>query len=117
MPVMSPPVLKVMKRGKAFAKSFAGETTLAAMLTATVATTTVNIAMATTSGDVKRPTSFTGSQIASPKMITVALVMSTPMAAKTDMVVGRATTWPIICSRWLRPKRVKSGMFSDRVAQ
>jgi hypothetical protein len=116
-PVMSPPVLKVMKRGKAFAKSFAGETTLAAMFTDTVATTTVNIERATTTGDVKRPTSFTGSQIASPKMMTVALVMSTPMAANKDIVVGRATIWPTICSRWLRPKRVKSGMFKDRVAQ
>jgi hypothetical protein len=36
-------------------------------------------------------------------MMTVALVISTPMAAKTVMVVGSATTWPIICSRWLRP--------------
>ena len=50
-------------------------------------------------------------------MITVALVIITPMAANTDMVVGSATTWPTICSRWLRPKRVKSGMFSDSVAQ
>ena len=65
----------------------------------------------------KRPTSFTGSQIASPKMITVALVMRTPMAAKTNIVVGRATTWPTTCSLWLRPKRVKSGMLSDSVAQ
>jgi hypothetical protein len=39
------------------------------------------------------------------------------MAAKTDMVVGRATICPIICSRWLRPKRVKSGMLRDSVAQ
>jgi len=50
-------------------------------------------------------------------MITVALVIITPMAAKTDMVVGRATIWPKACSRWLRPKRVKSGMFSESVAQ
>ena len=50
-------------------------------------------------------------------MMTVALVISTPIAAKTDIVVGSATTWPIICSRWLRPKRVKSGMFSESVAQ
>ena len=50
-------------------------------------------------------------------MTTVALVMSTPIAANTDIVVGRATTWPTICSRWLRPNRVKSGMFSDSVAQ
>ena len=39
------------------------------------------------------------------------------MAANTVIVVGRATTWPSVCSRWLRPKRVKSGMFSDSVAQ
>ena len=50
-------------------------------------------------------------------MIAVALVISTPMAANSDIVVGSATTWPTICSRWLRPKRVKSGMFSDSVAQ
>lgn len=43
--------------------------------------------------------------------------MKTPMAANTNMVVGRATVWPITCSRWERPKRVKSGMFSDKVAQ
>ena len=28
-------------------------------------------------------------------MIAVALVMSTPIAAKTNIVVGSATTWPI----------------------
>ena len=50
-------------------------------------------------------------------MIAVALVISTPIAANTDIVVGSATTWPTICSRWLRPKRVKSGMLSDSVAQ
>ena len=50
-------------------------------------------------------------------MMAVALVMSTPIAANTNIVVGSATTWPITCSRWLRPKRVKSGMLSDSVAQ
>ena len=63
---MSPPVLKSMSRGKALAKSLAGDTTLAAMLTASVATTAVNIEMAMTSGASKRATSLTGSQIASP---------------------------------------------------
>ena len=43
--------------------------------------------------------------------------MRTPIAANTDIVVGSATTWPTICSRWLRPKRVKSGMLSESVAQ
>ena len=50
-------------------------------------------------------------------MIAVALVITTPMAAKTVMVVGSAITCPTACSFWLRPKRVKSGMLSERVAQ
>src|SRR2546427_9472468 len=50
-------------------------------------------------------------------MIAVALVISTPIAANTNIVVGSATACPTICSRWLRPKRVKSGMLSDSVAQ
>src|SRR5437667_10160553 len=50
-------------------------------------------------------------------MIAVALVIITPMAANRHIVVGGATTCPTICSRWLRPKRVKSGMLIDSVAQ
>ena len=50
MPVIKPPVLNLISRGNAFAKSFAGDTTLAAMLTASVATTAVNIEMAITNG-------------------------------------------------------------------
>ena len=50
-------------------------------------------------------------------MMTVALVIITPIAANTDIVVGSATTCPTIYSRWLRPNRVKSGMLSERVAQ
>ncbi len=59
------------------------------MLTASVATTTENIATATTSGFVNFPTSLTGSQIASPKMIALALVMRTPIAANANIVVGQ----------------------------
>ena len=40
-----------------------------------------------------------------------------PIAANTVIVVGSATTWPTACSRCERPKRVKSGMLSDSVAQ
>ena len=65
-PVSRPPRLKVMSRGNALAKSFAGETTLAAMFTERVATTTVNIEMATITGSVNFPTSSTGSHIALP---------------------------------------------------
>ena len=50
-------------------------------------------------------------------MIAVAEVMTMPMAANTVIVVGSATTWPTACSRCERPKRVKSGMLSDSVAQ
>src|SRR6266540_4950919 len=117
IPVKRPPVLKRIARGNALAKSLAGETTFAAMLTASVATTAVNMEIATTTGALNCATSWTGSQIARPKMITVALVIKTPIAAKIDIVVGSATTWPTICSRWLRPNRVKSGMLSDSVAQ
>ena len=50
-------------------------------------------------------------------MIAVALEIITPIAANSDIVVGSATTWPTTWSRWLRPKRVKSGMLSESVAQ
>ena len=50
-------------------------------------------------------------------MIAVALVITTPMPAKTVIVVGSATTCPKACSFCECPKRVKSGMFSDSVAQ
>src|SRR5262245_50534653 len=116
-PVMRPPVLNEIQRGSAFAKSFAGDTTLAAMFTASVAITTENIAKPTTSGLVKWPTSLTGSQMGSPYRIALALVISTPMAANRNIVVGSATLRPTTCSFWLRPKRVKSGMLSDSVAQ
>ena len=59
-------VHSLLVRGKALAKSFAGETTFAAMLTAIVATITVNIEMATTIGELNLPTRTTGSQIDSP---------------------------------------------------
>ena len=66
MPVMRPPVRKEILPGAMFAKSFAGDTTFAAMFTASVATTTVNIEIATSSGDVNCPTSSIGSHIALP---------------------------------------------------
>src|SRR4029079_8412200 len=107
--------------GKALAKSFAGETTFAAMLTARVATTTVNIETATTNGCENCPTNLTGSQRSScfifGNTIVAAEVMMMPIAAKIVIVVGRATVWPTTCSRWLWPNLVKSGMLSDRVAQ
>ena len=50
-------------------------------------------------------------------MMAVALVITTPMPANTVIVVGSATICPKACWRWERPKRVKSGMFKESVAQ
>src|SRR4051812_30350005 len=95
IPVISPPVRKDIRRGNALAKSLAGETTLAAMLTDSVATTTVNMDIATTTGCENWLTSFTGSHASAGfmwgKMIRAADVITTPIAAKMTIVVGSAT--------------------------
>ncbi len=121
MPVIKPPVRNEMNLGSAFAKSFAGETTFAAMFTESVAMTIVNIEIATTIGCENCPTSFTGSQSSSVfacgKTTTAADVIKIPIAAKMTIVVGSATVCPTTCSRWLFPNRVKSGMFRLSVAQ
>ena len=44
-------------------------------------------------------------------------VMSTDSSEKNVIVVGSPSTWPISWLRWLRLNRVKSGMFSESVAQ
>src|SRR5262249_55083757 len=91
-PVSNPPKRNVIQRGKALAKSLAGETTLAAILTESVATTTVNIAIATMIVWWNSPIKSTGSQMTLPKIIADAEVTMTPIAAKTVIVVGKATT-------------------------
>src|SRR4026209_753343 len=110
MPALSPPVLKEMRGGARLAKSLAGDTTLAAMLTDTVAMRTPTPARIATitrvpddamSGswspgggvdDVSCARMYTGSKsflISTPVMIALdALVMTTPMAEKRIMVVG-----------------------------
>ena len=50
-------------------------------------------------------------------MTAEALVITIPINANTVIVVGSATTWPTACSFCERPKRVKSGMLSERVDQ
>ena len=69
MPVMMPPVRKLIRRGARLAKSFAGETTLAAMLVESVAMASVISARTESTGLSKRCMSCTGSQIAFPKTI------------------------------------------------
>ena len=88
---MSPPVRNEMRRGARLEKSFAGDTTLAAMFIASVAMTAVSSATATRARLELRPRSI-GSQMASWNTLALALVMKIPIAAKTVIVVGRATT-------------------------
>src|SRR5438105_15361761 len=94
IPVIRPPVRKEIHFGNAFAKSLAGDTTFAAMLTASVATTTVNIETAITIGALNCATSFTGSRSSligkRGQMMTAAEVKIRPSAAKADRVVGSA---------------------------
>src|SRR6266496_4485426 len=99
MPVIRPPVRNEISFGNALAKSFAGDTTFAAILTERVATTTENIEIATKIGCENWTTNLTGSQASAGficgKTTTAADVIKIPIAAKTVMVVGRATVWPI----------------------
>src|SRR6267378_5302776 len=116
-PVISPPVRKLINLGARLEKSYEGLTILAATLTDRVATASVKSAKITTSGLLNWLTRATGSQIALPNTTTVADVISTAASGKRVIVVGSPRIWPSACARWLLPKRVKSGMFSESVDQ
>ena len=77
--MIRPPVRKLTSLGARAEKSLAGETTFAAMLVESVATTSVIRASAESHGLPNRAITCTGSQIASPKITTVALVTTMPM--------------------------------------
>ena len=66
MPVIRPPVRKLIRRGQRWEKSLAGLTTLAARLVASVATQSESIAITSTTGLLNRVSRSTGSQIAAP---------------------------------------------------
>ena len=78
-PVISPPVRNEIRRGFRFEKSFEGDTTLAATLVFKVAIKSATRATNATKGRLKRSKSWTGSQIALPKITTDAEVTATPM--------------------------------------
>jgi hypothetical protein len=82
-------------------KSFAGDTTLAAMLVVSCAASTMSAPTMITAGEPMRAMSCTGSQTASPKTTMVALVTATPMKAKAVMVVGRPSACPSAWLFWL----------------
>jgi hypothetical protein len=89
-------------RGARLEKSLAGDTTLAAMLVVSCASMMTSAPKMITGGLPMRAISTTGSQIASPKSTTVALVTATPMKAKAVIVAGSPSACPSACERWLR---------------
>src|SRR5205085_10949336 len=91
--VITPPSLKEIRFGQRLEKSLAGETTFAPMLTFNVASKTASREITTATAEWKRLSSWTGSQIAAPKITTVAEVTATPMKEYSVIVVGR----PIAC--------------------
>src|SRR4051812_23068546 len=78
-PVIIPPVRNEIRCGLKFAKSFDGDTTLAATLVVRVAISSAISATNATSGSPNRPNSSTGSQIGWPNNTTEADVTATPM--------------------------------------
>src|ERR1700754_400247 len=116
-PVINPPVLKLIRAGARFAKSLAGPTILAAILVASVDRATASMAKLTSSLLSNLPASTTGSQMVVPNMMVVADVTTTPIKAKRVIEGGSPIACPLICAFWLTAYRVKSGIFSDRVAQ
>src|SRR6266852_4300835 len=115
-PVIKPPVLNEIRRGERLAKSFAGLTTFAAILTERVAIPTPSREIAATTprtaaeaisgsacpgggvAEVSWERMKTGSQrrlgSAPRKIACEALVITTPIAEKMTIVVGKPSTWP-----------------------
>src|SRR5579875_369724 len=73
--------------------------------------------MTTATGLANLLASVTGSQIAFPYTAMVPEVTTIEIIEIADIVVGNPQICPVTCLRWLAAKRVKSDMFSDRVAQ
>src|SRR5437879_5703354 len=82
--VMRPPVRKLMRRGERLEKSLAGETTLAATFTLSVAISKAIIARTTAKGFPRRARTATGFQSASPKMMRVTEVTAMPMKPEKE---------------------------------
>src|SRR5208282_2536822 len=78
-PVMKPPVRKEMRLGRKLEKSLEGDTTFAATLVLSVATSKATNAIRATIGWLKRPSRITGSQMGCPKITADAEVTATPM--------------------------------------
>src|SRR5579864_8730743 len=95
-PVIKPPVRNEISRGFRLEKSFDGETTFAATLVLSVATSNAIRAINATTGWLNFPSSATGSQIASPKSTTDADVTATPMKEYSVIAAGSPKACPMI---------------------
>ena len=94
--VAKAPRRKLNRLGDRLMKAFAGDTTFAARLVDSVATDKATSETRTAVPPPIRPSSTTGSGIASPKITTVADVTATPIKANRVMKVGRPIAWPRI---------------------
>src|SRR5215475_12018683 len=97
-PVMSPPVRNEIRRGLRLEKSFDGDTTLAATLVFSVATSSATSATDATIGSLNRASSATGSQIASPNSTADADVTATPMNEYRVIAAGNPSACPTACA-------------------
>src|SRR5688572_5104821 len=115
--VRGTPRLWLINRGARFWKSFVGDTMLAAVLVEMVARMMMIIDVTTQNGLSILPISVMGSEIVSPTIWEEDAVSTTPSPANSTIVTGS----PMICPTiWLFcdfANRLKSGIFSDKVAQ
>ena len=93
-PARIPPILKEILEGLRLEKSFAGETMFAAIFVVRVATIKARSPGITMSGRSNFANSTTGSQIGAPKTTIVALVVATPIKAKSAIVPGSPINCP-----------------------
>ena len=116
-PVRSTPLFSLISFGATFWKTLVGETMLAAVFVEIVAMMIINIASTTQKGLSILPIRLMGSEIVSPTSSNDAAVSTTPSPENRNMVSGKPMICPVICARCDLAKRLKSGMFSDSVAQ
>src|SRR4051812_29624659 len=114
--VMMPPRLNVMYFGHTLARSYAGETKFATMLTPTVATTNTSAPTSTIQSFSTLSSSSVGSRTAEPYTFTVAADTMTEVTANSVQLTGRPQKLPRITACLLGAKRAKSEKFSIRVA-
>src|SRR3954468_16483174 len=114
--VMMPPRLNVMYFGQTLARSYAGDTKFATMLTPTVARTNTSAPISTIQSFSTLFSSSVGSSTAEPYTLTDAADTTTEVSANSVQLTGRPQKLPRITARLLGANRAKSEKFSISVA-